>query len=58
MAQSRCVSIIGDSNIKRHMSTNNCRDRPLMSGAQIVSVVVLLFLLRLSSQSVPSPTCA
>ena len=36
MAQSRCVSIIGDSNIKRHMSTNNCRDRPLMSGAQIV----------------------
>ena len=29
-------AIVGDSNVKRHMSTINCRDRPLMSGAQIV----------------------
>ena len=36
MSQLRCVTIVGDSNIQRHMSTNNCRDRPLMSGAQII----------------------
>ena len=29
-------SIIGDSNITRHMSPLNCRDRPMMSGAQII----------------------
>ena len=29
-------SIVGDSNIQRHMSPLNCRDRPLMSGAQLV----------------------
>ena len=29
-------SLVGDSNIKRHMSPLNCRDRPLMSGAQIL----------------------
>ena len=27
-------SIIGDSNVKRHLNPMNCRDRPLMSGAQ------------------------
>ena len=29
-------SIIGDSNVKRHMSPMNCRDRPLMTSAQIL----------------------
>ena len=29
-------SIVGDSNIQRHMSPLNCRDRPLMSGAQVI----------------------
>ena len=29
-------SIVGDSNITRHMSPLNCRDRPLMSGAQLI----------------------
>ena len=29
-------SILGDSNIKRHMNPTNCRDRPLMSGAQTI----------------------
>ena len=29
-------SIIGDSNIKRHMTPMNCRDRPMMSSAQII----------------------
>ena len=36
MAQSRCVTLVGDSNIKNHMSLNNTRDRPLMSGAQVI----------------------
>ena len=29
-------SILGDSNVKRHMNPMNCRDRPLMSGAQVI----------------------
>ena len=29
-------SVIGDSNVRRHMNPMNCRDRPLMSGAQVV----------------------
>ena len=29
-------SVIGDSNVRRHMNPLNCRDRPLMSGAQVV----------------------
>ena len=29
-------SIVGDSNIKRHMTPMNCRDRPLMTGAQVL----------------------
>ena len=36
MSLSRIVSIVGDSNITRNMITNNCRDRPLMSGAQVI----------------------
>ena len=29
-------TLIGDSNVRRHMSELNCRDRPLMSGAQVL----------------------
>ena len=36
MAQSRCFSLLGDSNTKRHMNSTNCRDRPLMSGCQVL----------------------
>ena len=36
MAQSRCVTIVGDSNVRNHMNQNNMRDRPLMSGAQVL----------------------
>ena len=36
MSTSRCFSILGDSNLKRHMNPTNCRDRPLMSGSQIL----------------------
>ena len=36
MSINRCFSIVGDSNIKWHMTPTNCRDRPLMSGAQVV----------------------
>ena len=32
----RCVSIIGDSNVKRHMNSTNCRDRPTMLEAQVI----------------------
>lgn len=30
-------TVIGDSNIKRHLNPLNCRDRPLMIGAQSIS---------------------
>ena len=30
-------SLIGDSNVKTHMNPMNCRDRPLMSGAQVLT---------------------
>ena len=36
MSLSRCFSLIGDSNIRRHMNPTNCRDRPLMSGCQVI----------------------
>ena len=36
MSVSRCFSIIGDSNVQRHMNPTNCRDRPLMSSCQVV----------------------
>ena len=36
MAQSRCFSIIGDSNILRHMNRTNCRSNPLMSSCQVI----------------------
>ena len=36
MSISRCFSIVGDSNVKRHMTPMNCRDRPMMSSAQII----------------------
>ena len=36
MSLSRCFSLIGDSNVKRHMNPTNCRDRPLMSGCQVI----------------------
>ena len=36
MSVSRCFTLIGDSNVRRHMNPTNCRDRPLMSGCQVV----------------------
>ena len=33
---SRVFTVIGDSNIRRHMSLSNCRDRPSMTGAQVL----------------------
>ena len=33
---SHVFSILGDSNIKRHMNPINCRDRPMMSGCQVL----------------------
>ena len=33
---SRIFSIVGDSNVKRHLNPMNCRDRPLMSGCQLL----------------------
>lgn len=36
MSLIRAVSIIGDSNIKHHMSSHNCDGRPLMSSAQTI----------------------
>ena len=29
-------TLIGDSNVKRHMTPMNCRDRPLMTGSQVL----------------------
>ena len=58
MAQSRCVTILGDSNVQRHMNQNNMRDRPLMSGAQIVRVGRLsLFSTSLKSIRAESNVC-
>ena len=34
--QSLVFSLVGDSNIKRHMNPMNCRDRPLMSSCQVL----------------------
>ena len=34
MSQARVFSLIGDSNLRRHLNSTNCRDRPLMSGSQ------------------------
>lgn len=36
MSQDRVFSILGDSNVQRHMNPMNCRDRPLMTGAQVI----------------------
>ena len=36
MSVSRCFSIVGDSNVQRHMNPTNCRDRPLMSSCQVL----------------------
>ena len=36
MSLARVFSIVGDSNVKRHMNPMSCRDRPMMSGAQII----------------------
>ena len=36
MSVSRFFSIVGDSNVQRHMNPTNCRDRPLMSSCQVV----------------------
>ena len=36
MSVDRCFTIVGDSNIKWNMTPTNCRDRPLMSGAQVI----------------------
>ena len=58
LAQSRCVTILGDSNVQRHMNQNNMRDRPLMSGAQIVKVGRLsLFSTSLKSIRAESNVC-
>jgi len=37
MAQSRVFTLIGDSNVRRHMNDSNCLDRPLMSGAETIT---------------------
>ena len=34
--QSHVFSLIGDSNVKRHMNPMNCRDRPMMSSCQVL----------------------
>ena len=36
MSVDRCFTIVGHSNIKWNMTPMNCRDRPLMSGAQVI----------------------
>ena len=36
MSLDRCFSLVGDSNIRRNINSVNCRDRPLMKGAQVV----------------------
>ena len=36
MSQDRVFSLIGDSNVHRNMNSTNCRDRPLMSDAQVI----------------------
>lgn len=36
MAQTRVFSLVGDSNVKRHMSPINRRDRPAMEDAQVI----------------------
>ena len=36
ITMSPIFSIIGDSNVKRHLNPMNCRDRPLMSGCQLL----------------------
>ena len=33
---SRIFSIVGDSNVQRHMNPTNCRGRPLMSGCEVI----------------------
>ena len=58
MSQDRVYSIIGDSNVKRHMSRHNCRDRPWMSSAQIIPCNRLaLFSTALSSVRQESNVC-
>ena len=36
MSLGHMFSLLGDSNVKRHMNPTNCRDRPLMSGCQVL----------------------
>lgn len=36
MSTVRRFSILGDSNVKRHLNPTNCRDRPQMSGCQLL----------------------
>ena len=36
MSQARVFSLLGDSNVQRNMNSTNVRDRPLMSGAQVI----------------------
>jgi len=36
MSQARVFSIVGDSNVKRHMNATNCRDRAVMLEAQVI----------------------
>ena len=40
----RCYSVLGDSNVLRHMNPSNCQDRPLMSGCQVVPCTKLSIL--------------
>ena len=36
MSQARVFSLLGDSNVVRNLTPFNCRDRPLMTGAQLI----------------------
>ena len=44
MSLPRCFTLIGDSNVRRHMNPTNCRDRPLMSGCQVLPCTKLSLL--------------
>lgn len=58
MSVVRCVSIIGDSNIKRHMNGTNTRDRPTMLEAQVIQCGRLAtFQTCLKSMRVESNVC-
>ena len=58
MSVSRCVTIIGDSNVQRHMNHTNRRDRPLMLNSQVVQCGKLItFTAALKSIRAESNVC-